>query len=205
MRKHTQIQSLLWKLANYNSFYMKFCNTLFNNVSGIGGIFFMQICISFISGYLISTIITSVLPLSLIIGVMSSLLLFFYVKFSTLFLSITFSSIRLLILLLLSILITILITFPFLLKIFHSQIEYVFLLNEGVLSITGNNKIWNLLYGLYRLWCYEENGLIVFFVSISLFSLLLFIFFYPYILIYQNKTSLYYKILRLYEERFNQE
>jgi cellobiose-specific phosphotransferase system component IIC len=96
-------------------------------------------------------------------------------------------------------------TLPFLLKIFQSQIEYVFLITHGTIDITNTNKIWKLPYGLYELWFNQENDLIVFFVSSTLFILMIFIFFYPYSLMYNNKTSQYYKIIKLYEERFIQE
>lgn len=205
MRKHTKIQSCFWEIANYNSFYMKFCNTSFNNVSGIGLIFFMQMSIGFFSGYLTSTIFILNWFISFIIGLVFVLVLFFYIKYSTLFLSNSFSRNRLLILFFCSIITAVLITLPFLLKIFQSQIEYVFLINHGAINITNTNKIWKLPYGLYELWFSQENDLIVFFVSSTLFILILFIFFYPYSLIYKNKTSLYYKIIKIYEERFIQE
>lgn len=204
MKKHTQIQSYLWKLANYNTFYMKFCNTSFNNVSGIGLIFLMQICITFFSGYLASTLFNLNWLISSVIGLVFVLFLFFYIKYSTLFLSNTFSRNRLLILFSCSFITAVIVIFPFLLKVFQLQIEYEFLINEGLLNITSSNKIWKLPFGLYKLWLNHENGIIVPFVSGSLFILMLFIFFYPYILMYQNKTSLYYKIIKLYEERFIQ-
>lgn len=204
MKKHTQIQSYLWKLANYNTFYMKFCNTSFNNVSGIGLIFLMQICITFFSGYLASTLFNLNWLISSVIGLVFVLFLFFYIKYSTLFLSNTFSRNRLLILFSCSFITAVIVIFPFLLKVFQLQIEYEFLINEGLLNITSSNKIWKLPFGLYKLWLNHENGIIVPFVSGSLFILMLFIFFYPYILMYQNKTSLYCKIIKLYEERFIQ-
>jgi hypothetical protein len=181
---------------------MKFCNTSFNNASGIGSIFFIQICIAFFSGYLAATVFILNCVLSIILGLVFVLFLFFYIKYSTLFLSNTLSRNRLLILLICSVITAVLMTLPFLLKIFYSQIEYIFLINQGEINLTNANKIWKLPFGLYKLWLNQENGLIVFFVSSCLFLLMLFIFFYPYSLMYQNKTSLYYKIIILYEERF---
>lgn len=204
MKKHTPIQSFFWKLANYNSFYMKFCSTSFNNVSGIGLIFLMQICITFFSGYLASTLFNLNWLISSVIGLVFVLFLFFYIKYSTLFLSNTFSRNRLLILFSCSFITAVIVILPFLLKVFQSQIEYEFLISEGLLNITSSNKIWKLPFGLYKLWLNNENGIIVPFVSGSLFILMLIIFFYPYSLMYQNKTSLYYKIIKLYEERFIQ-
>jgi hypothetical protein len=205
MKKHTQIQSFFWRLANYNSFYMKFCSTSFNNVSGIGLIFFMQLTIAFFSGYLTSLIFNYIWIISFMIGLISVLFLFFYIKYATLFLLNKPSKDRLLILFFCSILISLFLTLPFLLKIFQSQIEYVFLINDGTLNLTNTNKIWKLPFGLYNVWLNQENGILVLFVSSCLFILMLFIFFYPYSLMYQNKTSLYYKIIKLYEERFIQE
>lgn len=205
MKKHTKIQSYFWEIANYNSFYMKFCKTSFNNVSGIGLIFFIQMSIVFFSGYLTSTIFILNWLISSIIGLLFVLVLFFYIKYSTLFLSNSFSRNRLLILFFCSIITAALIILPFLLKIFQSQIEYVFLITHGAIDITNTNKIWKLPYGLYELWFNQENDLIVFFVSSTLFILMIFIFFYPYSLMYNNKTSQYYKIIKLYEERFIQE
>lgn len=204
MRKHTKIQSYFWEIANYNSYYMKFCNTSFNCVSGIGLIFFMQMTIAFFSGYLASTIFILNWVISFIIGLLFAFFLFFYIKYSTFFLSNTFSRNTLLILFFCSVLTAVLLTLPFLLKIFQSQIEYVFLINHGAINLTNTNKIWKLPYGLYELWFNQENELIVFFVSSTLFILMLFIFFYLYSLMYKNKKSLYYKIIKLYEERFIQ-
>jgi hypothetical protein len=195
MRKHTQIQSFFWKLANYNPFYMKFCDTSFNNVSGIGLIYFMQIGIAFYSGYLASNLFTFNWLISFVIGLVFVVFSFFYVKYSTLFLSNPFSRNRLLIMFFCSVISALIITTPFLLKLFQSQIEYAFLINDGVINLTNVNKIWKLPYGLYKLWFNQEIGLLVFFVSSTLFLLMLFIFFYPYILMYENKTSLYYKII----------
>jgi hypothetical protein len=184
---------------------MKFCNTSFNNASGIGLIFFVQICIAFFSGYLAATVFFLSCVFSIILGLIFVFILFFYIKYSTLFLSNTFSKNRLLILFFCSVITAVLMTLPFLLKIFQSQIEYVFLINDGGINLTNTNKIWKLPFGLYKIWLNQEIGLIVFFVSSCLFILMFFIFFYPYSLMYQNKTSLYYKIIKLYEERFIQE
>lgn len=205
MKKHTPIQSFFWKLASYNSFYMKFCSTSFNNVSGIGLIFLMQICITFFSGYLASTLFNLNWLINSLVGLVFVLFLFFYIKYSTLFLSNTLRSNRLLILFFCSFITAVIVILPFLLKVFQSQIEYVFLINHGTITLTNTNKIWKLPYGLYELWFNEENDLLVFYVSSALFILMLFIFFYPYNLIYNNKTSLYYKIIKIYEERFIKE
>ncbi len=205
MRKYTKIHSYFWEIANYNTFYMKFCKTSFNSFSGIGLILFIQICIAFFSGYLATSLFNLNWLINLGIGLIFAFVTFFYIKYSTLFLSNSFSRKRLLILFTFSIIISLFLTLPFLLIIFQSQIEYVFLINHGLINITNINRIWKLPYGLFELCFIQENDLIVFFVSSTLFILMLFILFYPYSLIYNNKTSLYYKIIKIYEERFNQE
>jgi hypothetical protein len=205
MRKYTQIQSFFWSLANYNTLYMKFCNTLFNNVSGIGLIFCMQISISFFSVFILSMLFSFNWLFSCASGAVFVSFLIFYIKKSITFLSNTFSKTRLFILFSCAIIGSFIITLPFLLKIFQSQIEYISIINEGKLNLTNKDKIWKLPYGLYNLWFHKENGQLVFIVSTCLYSLMLFIFFYPYSLIFKNKTTLYYKILKLYEERYIKE
>ena len=205
MKKHSKTQTLFWKIANYNTFIMKFCDTSFNNVAGIGLIFFMQLIIVFFSGYSLAILFNINWYLSIIIGSIFLIFFFFYIKFSTLFFKEDLNKNRLLILFLCSIIISFLICVPFLIKIFQAQIEYVFYLNDGKLNLTYSNKIWKLPYGLYKVWLSPNSGMVVFILSSCLYLLLLFIFFYPYILIFQNKNTPYHKILKLYEERFIQE
>ena len=205
MKKHSQIQTFFWKIANYNTFFMKFCDTSFNNVAGIGLIFFMQSSIVFFSGFSSAILFNLNWIFSIMIGLLFSSISFFYIKFSTLFLKEDFNKNRLLILFLCSAIISFLICLPFLITIFQTQIEYVFYLNESKLNLTYSNKIWKLPYGLYKVWLNPDNGIVVFIMSSCLYLLLLFTFYYPYLLIFQNKNTVYHKIQKLYEGSFIQE
>lgn len=205
MKKHSKTQTFFWKIANYNTFIMKFCDTSFNNVAGIGLIFFMQLIIVFFSGYSSALLFNINWFLSITIGLIFLIFSFFYIKFSTLFFKEDLNKNRLLILFLCSIIISFLICIPLLITIFQTQIEYVFYLNDSKLNLTYSNKIWKLPYGLYKVWVNTDTGIVVFIINLCLYMLLLFIFFYPYLLIFQNKNTLYCKILKIYEERFIQE
>jgi hypothetical protein len=205
MRKHTQIQSFFWKIANYNPFFMKFCDSSFNNVAGIGLIFLMQISVAFFSGYVTATLFNLSWIFSGLIGLLFILILLFYIKQSTMFLKEDFDKNRVSLLFLGSIIISLIIALPFLLKIFQIQIEYVYLLNEGEINLTNTNKIWKLPYGLFNACFNKDNGLTVFIIILCFYLLMLSIFFYPYSLIFKNRNTLYHKIRKLYEKRFIQE
>jgi hypothetical protein len=205
MKKHTQIQSFFWKIANYNLFFMKFCDSSFNNVAGIGLIFFMQLSVAFFSGYIAARLFNLNWMISGSIGSLFILILLFYIKQSTIFLKEDFNKTRILLLFLGSIIISLIIALPFLLKIFQIQIEYVYFLNEGEINLTNTNKIWKLPYGLYNACFNKDNGVTVFIISLCFYLLMLSIFFYPYSLIFTNRNTLYYKIIKLYEKRFIKE
>lgn len=205
MKKQSKIQIFFWKIANYKPFFMKFCDTSYNNAAGIGLIFFMQLSIVFFSGYCSALLYDLNCFFSLIVGLIFLYISFLYIKFSTFFLKEDFNKNRLLILFLSSTLISLLLCLPFLTAIFETQIEYVFYQNGYKLNRTYSDKIWELPYGLYKVWLNPDNGIIVFIISSCLYLLLLFIFYYPYLLIFQNKNTLYHKIIKLYEERFIQQ
>ncbi|GEM55385.1 hypothetical protein FB1_16060 [Flavobacterium branchiophilum NBRC 15030 = ATCC 35035] len=128
---------------------------------------------------------------------------YFYIKKTTFFISANTERIRIQFVFLLSILISVILTLPFLIKLFILQIEYCFLINDGVLNLTIYNKIWKLPYGLFQSWLNKENGSLIIMISIAFYFFMLFILHYPFTLKYKNFNSIYYKITNLYEEEFS--
>ena len=51
MSTKSKIKTILWKLANYNPFFVNYCKTSYNNFSSIGLLFLIQILIAFFSGF----------------------------------------------------------------------------------------------------------------------------------------------------------
>jgi hypothetical protein len=184
---------------------MKFCDSSFNNVAGIGLIFIMQLSLVFFSGYVTAKLFNLNWILSGAIGLLFILFLLFYIKQSTTFLKEDFNKNRVSLLFLGSIIISLIIALPFILKIFQIQIEYAYFLNEGEINLTNTNKIWKLPYGLFKAFLNKDNGVTVFTISLCFYLLMLSIFFYPYSLIFKNRNTLYYKIIQLYEKRFIKE
>lgn len=205
MKRYSKIQVFFWQIAQYDPFFMKFCDTSFNNAAGIGLIFFMQLSIVFFSGFSSALLFNINGILSVVIGVMFLFASLSYIKFSTLFLKEGFNKNRLLILFLCSLVLSFLICIPFLITIFQAQIEYNFYLNKNKLGLTFSDEIWKLPFGLYKVYLNPDSGIVVLSLSLCLYLLLLFVFFYPYLLLFQNKNTLYYKIRKLYEQRFIQE
>lgn len=202
MSKHNEIQSFFWIIARFDPFFMRFCPTSANKIAGIGSIFLIQFIIAFISGHILLKLINVHLTVSFIAGLTVVIALWQYIKYSTKYLSTTFASKNLKILLLYSIVGTFIITLPLILNIFQSEIESELYLYDIDKNVKVEENIWKLSYGLYLLIHNSQYRLTVFLVYTTVFLLTLFIAFYPYVLLYQNKKNLYYKIVKLYEEKF---
>lgn len=174
MSTKSKIKTFLWKLSNYNPFFVNYCKTSYNNFSSIGLLFFIQILIAFFSGFVTISLFFDNLLIRLLIGISYSTLFYFYIKKTTFFISVNPEKIRIQIVFLLSILVSAVFTLPFLIKIFILQIEYSFLINNGLLNLTIYNKIWKLPYGLFQAWLNKDNGSLIVIISVS------FLFFYAF-------------------------
>lgn len=203
MSTESKIKTILWKLANYNPFFVNYCKTSYNNFSSIGLLFFIQILIAFFSGYVSMSLFFDNIFINLSVGIFYSTLFYFYIKKTTFFISVNPEKIRIQIVFLLSILVSAVFTLPFIIKIFILQIEYSFLINNGLLNLTIYNKIWKLPYGLFQVWINKDNGSLIVIISVSFYFFMLFILQYPFILISKNFNSIYYKLSNLYEEEFS--
>lgn len=199
----SKFKTILWELASYNPFFVNYCKTSYNNFSSIGLLFFIQILIAFFSGYVSMSLFFDNIFISLLVGICYSTLFYFYIKKTTFFISVNTEKIRIQIVFLLSILVSAVFTLPFLIKLFIIQIEYSFLIKNGLLNLTIYNKIWKLPYGLFQAWLNKDNGSLIVIISISFYFFMLFILQYPFTLIFKNFNSIYYKLSNLYEEEFS--
>ena len=200
MSTKSKIKTILWKLANYNPFFVNYCKTSYNNFSSIGLLFFIQILIAFFSGFVTISLFFDNIFIGLLIGISYSTLFYFYIKKTTFFISVNPEKIRIQIVFLLSIIVSAVFTLPFLIKLFIIQIEYSVLINDGILNLKIYNKIWKLPYGLFKAWLNKENGSLIIMISIAFYFFMLFILQYPFTLISKNFNSIYYKLSNLYEE-----
>ncbi len=203
MKLHKNIQAFFWELANYDVFMMQFCTNQFNNIAIIGVYFLLQLIVFFISVFIASsTILQTTLIGSLLI---SSFLTFGFHKWikvtTTVHHQYTQRSV-LFIQLFLNLIISMLMTVPLCLALFESEIYYQLFLKNGKLDYSIFEQIWLQPYGLY-LTCFSENvGTITFVFCTTIFLLLSFLLFFPYLLILQNRESFYHSVKIIYERNF---
>jgi hypothetical protein len=193
----------LWKLAGYNPLLMDYCPTLFNKAAGIGIFFVFQLLIVYVS------VITSFnvyfpnyLTLGILIGVLAIFIFYKWIyllnrfhhkshKLSILVAQLFFNSIFSLIL-----------SVPFWLFLFEHQILYKLYLKTGKLSFGKTEQLWLKPMSLYESWYLEREGIIILSICIALFMVIAFVYMIPYILIFEDKKSIYTSAKLNYERYF---
>lgn len=192
MKSYSNIQKYFWSLANYDCFLIKFCPTEFNRVAGIGVYFLLQLIIVFFSTVICyNNWIHSFPFIDLIFGGIITWIFFKWIKFSTRLQHEYQKPTLLFGLFILHFISGIILTLPICISLFESEIAFQLFLKMGKLEYGFLKQIWLQPYGLF-ISCQNVNeGLVIIFFCIAIFLFILFLFFVPYLLIYQSRKSIY--------------
>lgn len=199
----TKIQHKLWRLANYDSFIMQYCPTIYNKVAGIGLFFLFQMLVVFasvITAY--KVFVTTYLIFGFLIATIATYAFYKWMKFlneihhnnpQTGIFAMQFF---------INLILAFLLSTPFYLLLFDHQILFQLYLKTGKMTLGSIEQLWLKPYGLYQSWFVENEGSIILFICIATLIMIVFIFITPYFLILKNKKSSYTLVKQNYEQNF---
>jgi len=203
LKTYTRLQERLWKIANFDTFLMKFCPTLFNKIASVGLLYVFQLILILLT--LFATSYAFFEQFWFIGGLLSPIITYqsykLIIKSNRKFQgnpTIEGLIFRILILLFVAFISTL----PICLLLFEQQIIYQLYLDFGGLEFSLWEIFWYKSEALYNFILTNSEGSIVLYFGLSVFILQFFIFIAPYILIFYFRNTLYYTIKRHYEHNF---
>jgi hypothetical protein len=198
-----KLQHKLWELANYDSFIMQYCPTMFNKIAGIGTFFLFQMLIVFSSVIMAFNVFVSS---SNIYGFLVALIFtFIFYKWMKFLNEIHHSRVQIRILILhffVNLIIAFALSIPFCLTLFDHQILIQVYLKSGKINLGSIEQLWLKPYGLYESWLAGNEGNVILFICVAILIMVAFIFITPCILILKNKRSSYTLLKQSYERNF---
>lgn len=204
MKTYSNIQKYFWSIANYDSFLLQFCPTFFNSAAGIGVYFLLQLVIVFITIFITyQNLFSSYLFIGILLATIVTFGYYKWVKFSTKkhhqYPKIEILFIQSFI----SLLTAFVLTVPICVSLFKSEVSFQLLLETGKQEFLLLENIWVQPYGLYLSCCAENSGIVIISFCVAILLFLFFILFIPYLLILQNRKSIYNTIKTSYEQNFH--
>ena len=198
------IKNILLRLANYNCFTLEYYPLLHNTFIGVGIFLIFQILLIFCSTLLITTIsLSKYFIVGFGFSTLFSIIYFIWIKFSTKLLHNNILLKPILILhFIVSTLIILFTTLTFCLYIFDEQIIFQQFLSYGIINFELNNLYFFKAKLFFKLIFESDYNYIIASCFTALYILQLFIFSYPFYLIFSNKNSLYTLSKTIYEQKF---
>lgn len=199
-----KLQQSLWKLANYDNFFMHYCPAQYNKAAGIGMFFIFQMVIVFIS--VITTyhiIIFDYMAVGCLIGIFVTYIFYRWMKLMNEMHHNAPRSGVFLFQLVINSNYALVLTVPFSVALFKNQILFEHFLRTGTLEYGGIEKLWLLPIGLYNSWFLEREGTVILLICIAIFMMIAFVMITPYFLIYNGKNSNYTLVKQNYEQKFH--
>jgi hypothetical protein len=199
----TKIQQNLWNLANYDSFIMQYCPTIYNKVAGVGSFFLFQILIVFSSVYIAYNVfVSSLLIFGFLISLIATFIFYKWMKYMNDIHHKSKKKVTFIIQFFINQILAFALSIPFCLSLFDHQILFQLYLKTGKMSLGSIEQFWLKPYGLYQSWLVGYEGTVILSICIAISIMVAIIFLTPYILILNNKKSSYPLIKKHYERNF---
>jgi len=202
MKTKIILEMQFWRLAGFNCFIVGLCPTLHVRIAGVGLHYFLQFLLLFLAfNVLLFNVSGSILiglPISCVFTWVMWLGIRYAIRLQHLYNSLYFLFATLVV----NTIIAMLITIPFCLSIFQNEIDIANKLNtvdDGIFLI---GPIIQPLSGLLLAGEGMGQSFIIRFCCGSIFSLVFFCCFIPYLLTYQILRSTYNTVFNLYERNF---
>lgn len=200
---YSTLQKYLWQLAGYDSFNMSYCSPLYNRIAGVGIYYLLQMMVVFASTVLLYY---NLFPSYYWIGwLLACVVAFGFSKYTKLTNRVHhhYQSGKIMVnQFIISALIAFIIAIPFCVTLFQTEIIYHIYQKTGKLNIGIIEQAWLKPYGLYLSWLNDDAASVVIAFCSAVWIMLFFLFFMPYLLIFQTRKSLYYIIKKNYEQNF---
>ena len=193
----SKIQQYFWGLANHDVFLMQYCPTLYNKVAGIGVFFLFQIFIIFTTILTAYGVFVGLYP---VVGwLIAGIATYSFYRWLKVVATIPFIAQCII-----NLAFALLLSLPYCLALFEQQVLFHLYMKAGYMNIGLPEQLWLKPYALYQSSLEENEGNIIIFASLAVFTLVLFIFIVPYLLLYQNRKSTYYLLKKNYEDNFKE-